>query len=77
MDEVTPEVKIDQLLQLLAVLVERLGGEVVISRKEFTMLEGVLVLGRHLSPEYVALRLAIEDEQPREPGRPLDDWIAE
>ena len=65
MDEiVTPqEAKIESLLQILAVLLDKLGGEVVISRREFEMLEGVPVVGRHISPEYVVFRLAEEDEE--------------
>lgn len=76
-DIVAPEAKINQLLQLLALLIERLGGEVVVSHQEFSMFEDVPVVGRKLSPNYVVLRLGDEDEKSLEQGRPLDDWPAE
>jgi hypothetical protein len=60
---VTPhEAKIESLLQLLAVLLDKLGGEVVISRRDIEMLEGVQVVGHAISKDYVVFRLAEEDE---------------
>jgi hypothetical protein len=56
------EAKLETLLQIMACLIERLGGEVVIGRKEFTAFEGVPVVGRNLSGGYVVLRLGDEDE---------------
>jgi len=65
MDEiVTPqEAKIESLLQIIAVLLDKMGGEIVISRREFEMLEGVPVVGRYISKDYVVFRLAAEDEE--------------
>ena len=64
MDEiVTPqEARIETLLQLLAVLLDKLGGEVIISRRDFEIVEGLPVVGRHISKDYVVLRIAEEDE---------------
>jgi hypothetical protein len=50
-------IKLDVALQLLAVFVNRLGGEVVISQKEYEMMEGVQLLAKHLTPEHLLLRL--------------------
>lgn len=65
MDEiVTPqEAMIESLLQIVAVLLDKMGGEVIISRRDFEMLEGVPVVGRHISKDYVVFRLAEEDEE--------------
>lgn len=65
MDEiVTPqEAKIESLLQIVAVLLDKMGGEVIISRRDFEMLEGVPVVGRYISKDYVVFRLAEEDEE--------------
>lgn len=54
------ENKLDAALQLLAVLLERLGGEVLIDRKEFTQLENVPVVGRDYGT-HIVLRLGYED----------------
>jgi hypothetical protein len=64
MDEiVTPhEAQIETLLQLLACLLDQVGGEVVINRRDFSMYEGVQVVGRYISNDYVLLRIAEEDE---------------
>ncbi len=59
--ETPQEVKIDALLQMVACLIDRLGGEVVISQKEYSMYEGVPVVGRNLTSGYVAFRLGDED----------------
>jgi hypothetical protein len=65
MDEiVTPqEAMIESLLQIVAVLLDKMGGEVIISRRDFEMLEGVPVVGHHISKDYVVFRLAEEDEE--------------
>lgn len=55
------EHKLHVALQLLAVLIDRLGGEVLIDRKEFTFLEDVPVVGRDYG-SHVVLRLGDEDE---------------
>ena len=64
MDEiVTPqEARIETLLQILAVLLDKLGGEIVIGRKEFEQFAGAPVVGRYISKDYVMFRLAYEDE---------------
>lgn len=77
MEDPTPEAKLDQLLQLLAVLIERLGGEVIVSRTEFSMFEDVPVVGRSLSRDYVLLRLGGEDEQSMGQTHPLDSGFME
>lgn len=61
MDKITTPQDIDTLLQLLAVLLDRVGGEIVISRKEFEMFEGTAVVGRYIAKDYVAFRLAEEE----------------
>jgi hypothetical protein len=65
MDEiVTPhEAQIETLLQILACLLDRLGGEVVISRADFEAYQDAPVVGRHLTRDYVVIRLAYEDEE--------------
>jgi len=64
MDEiVTPhEAQVDTLLQLLAIMLDKLGGEVAISRQDFEMYENAPVVGRRISKDYVLFRLAYEDE---------------
>ena len=57
------EDQLDTLLQILAVLIDRVGGEVVISRAEFEAFEGVPVVGRSIARDYVRFRLAEEDEE--------------
>lgn len=56
------EAQLDTLLQILAVLIDRLNGEVVISRAEFEAYEGVPVVGCSIARDYVRFRLALEDE---------------
>lgn len=63
--------EVDVLVQILAVLIDRLGGEVVVSKKEFDTYEGIDVVGRNLSSDHMLLRLggdmaavAEEDELP-------------
>lgn len=57
------EAQLDTLLQILAVLIDRMGGEVVISRAEFEAFEKVPVVGRAIAKDYVRFRLAEEDEE--------------
>lgn len=54
---------VDKLLQIVALMIDRFGGEVIFSRAEFEQFEGVPVLMRNLTPDYVRLRLAVEDEE--------------
>jgi hypothetical protein len=51
------EMKIDTLIQVMAVLLARLGGDAVISHEEFETLEGVSIIGRNLPPSHVMFRL--------------------
>ena len=51
------DLKLDTLLQLLAVFVHRFGGEVVVSQREFDMVEGCDVLGSNITPNHLRLRL--------------------
>jgi hypothetical protein len=51
------ELREEQLLRLLAVFVQRFGGEVVITQREFEMLEGVAVFAAQVTPEHLRLRL--------------------
>ena len=53
--------KLSNAIQLLAVLIEKLGGEVVVSRRDFDMMEDVPVVGRDIG-SYIILRLKFEDE---------------
>ena len=53
---------VDTLLQLLAIFIHRSGGEVIISRHEFDMVNGMEVFGRNLTPEVLRLRLYGDDE---------------
>jgi hypothetical protein len=63
MDEiVTPEAQIETLLQILAAILDKQGGEIVLSRKDFEMYEGAPVVVRRLSGDYVLIRIAYEDE---------------
>ena len=61
---VTPEekqeLKVETLLQLLAVFIRRFGGEVVLTQREYAMVEGLPVLVRQVTPERIRLRL-VED----------------
>jgi hypothetical protein len=60
---VTPhEAQLETLLTLLAILLDRVGGELVISRRDFEMFDRAPVVGRYISKDYVLLRLAYEDE---------------
>jgi hypothetical protein len=55
------ENKLDAALQIIAVLVDRLGGEVLIERKEFEYFEDCPVVGRDYGTHCV-FRLGDEDE---------------
>lgn len=46
----------------MAVLIERLGGEVVVSRRELEAFFDVPVITRTISPDYVLFRIAYPDE---------------
>jgi hypothetical protein len=54
------ELNLARALQLLAVLIEHQGGEVLIDRREFEMMEDVPVVGRDYGT-HVVLRLGEED----------------
>lgn len=51
------EMREEQLLRLVAVFIQRFGGEVVITQNEFEMLEGVGVFAAQITPEHLRLRL--------------------
>ena len=55
------ELREEQLLRLVAIFVQRFGGEVLISEREFEMMEGAVVFGSHPAPGQLRLRL-YEDE---------------
>jgi hypothetical protein len=61
------ELREEQLLRLVAIFVQRFGGEVVISQNEFEMLEGVGVFGAQITPEHLRLRLYEEFYDLEEP----------
>lgn len=54
--------EVDTLIQVLAVLVDRLGGEVLIKKKEFDAYEGIPVLLRNISSDYILLRIPVDEE---------------
>jgi hypothetical protein len=54
------ELNLARALQLLAVLIDRLGGEVLIERRAFEMMEDVPVVGRDYGT-HVVLHLGGED----------------
>jgi len=56
------DMKEEKLLQLLAVFVRRFGGEVVVTQREFDMVEGLPLLGNYISKEHLRLRLVEEHE---------------
>jgi hypothetical protein len=56
------EAEIDKLLQVMAVLIDKLGGEVFISRHELEAFFDVPVLTRVISPDYVRFTLGGEEE---------------
>jgi hypothetical protein len=56
------EAEIDRLLQIMAVLIDKLGGEVIVSRQELEMFFDVPVLTRPISPDYIRFRVDYPDE---------------
>jgi hypothetical protein len=56
------EAEIDRLLQIMAVLIERLGGEVVLNRHEIEAFFDVPVVSRVISPDYVIFRIVYPEE---------------
>lgn len=71
-------VEIDNLLRIVAILVDRAGGEVVISKKDFNAYEGCPVLLRNINADYMMLRIPVVDESyieevtpPIDPNNPL------
>jgi hypothetical protein len=56
------EAEIDKLTQIIALLVAKLGGEVLINRHELEEFFDVPVLSRVISPDYCLLRLSDEDQ---------------
>lgn len=57
-----PSEREEKLLQLLAVFVRRFGGEVVITQREFDMVEGLPLFANHTTPEHLRMRLVEEHE---------------
>lgn len=51
------ELREELLLQLLAVFVRRFGGDVVITSREFGMVEGLDVIAQQVTPEHLRLRI--------------------
>jgi hypothetical protein len=58
----TAEHKLHVALQLLAVCIDRLGGEIIIERKEFEFFGDCQVVGKDYGT-HVVLRLGDEDDQ--------------
>ena len=56
------EAEIDKLLQVMACLIDKLGGEVFISRHELEAYFDTPVLTRVISPDYVRFTLGEENE---------------
>lgn len=56
------ELNLHRALQLLAVLIEREGGEVLISRKDFELMEDVPIKGQDYG-SHVVLHVCFEDEE--------------
>jgi hypothetical protein len=56
------EAEIDKLMQIMAVLIDKLGGEVFINREELEAFFDVPVVTRVISPDYVRLHLDYPDE---------------
>jgi NAD(P)H-hydrate repair Nnr-like enzyme with NAD(P)H-hydrate dehydratase domain len=51
------EAEIDRLLQIMAVLIDKLGGEVVLNRQEMEAYFDATVVTRVISPDYILLRV--------------------
>lgn len=56
------ELKLEMALQLLAVFVHRFGGDLVISKNEFEMVEGLDIFATQLTPGHLRLRFLDEEE---------------
>jgi len=56
------EAEMDKLLQVMAVLIDRLGGEVILKRREIESFFDVPVVSRVISPDYVLFRVNYPDE---------------
>ena len=56
------EAEIDRLLQIMAVLLDKLGGEGIINRRDIELFFDVPVLSRAISPDYILFRVAYPDE---------------
>jgi hypothetical protein len=56
------EAEMDKLMQIMAVLIEKLGGEVIVSRQELEAFFDVPVITRAISPDYVMFRIVYPDE---------------
>lgn len=52
----------EKLMQLLAVFIRRFGGEVLITQREFDMVEGLPLLANYTTPEHLRVRLVEEHE---------------
>ena len=50
----------EKLTQIIAVLLQKLGGEATISQREFDMMEGFPIMGSHPTPDKLKLRLQEE-----------------
>jgi len=57
------ELREENLTKLLAVLIDRFDGEVLISMREFAMMEGVDIRARYVTSEHLRLSLAFDDEE--------------
>jgi hypothetical protein len=56
------EAEIDRLLQIMAVLIDKLGGEVFVNRRELELFFDVPVVSRVISPDYILFRVNYPDE---------------
>ena len=56
------EAEIDRLLQVMAVLIDKLGGEVILSRREIESFFDVPVVSRAISPDYVLFRVHYSED---------------
>ena len=57
------EAEIDRLLQIMAVLIDKLGGEVILNRHEIEAFFDVPVVSRVISADYVLFRNQYPDEE--------------
>ena len=60
------EAEIDRLLQIMAVLIDKLGGEVILNREEIESFFDIPVVTRVISSDYIRLRVAYPDESDAE-----------